>query len=202
MELRAWERECELDMFPASAVAFFDQHHVVDTLGFHEAYDAGIALDHSPDDFGFYICSKGKTHCMETFNNRSDFSPFVSDTDGQIFVDYYDGWHKTMDIRFEAIERRDGHFRSIHIRGDKGHAAQLFDVPVILYDDKESNIQAVINKGKHGSTGRVVRRGRKESYGIWNGWEHLVSNDPLAWKREIMNWRAGAVPSAIGSMNA
>ena len=128
-ELRVWERECELDLFPASALAFFNHHDVVHTLAFQEACDVGNVLDHTPDDFGFYICSHGQSFCRDTFDRRTDFPPLVSDTDGQIFVDYRDGRHNTMDIRFETIERRDGHFRSIHIRGHKGHAAQLFDVP-------------------------------------------------------------------------
>ena len=76
----------------------------------------------------------------------------------------------------------------------------LMFLPVIFYDDKESNIRAVVNKGKHGSISRVVRRGENARRGVWHGWEHLVSNDPLAWKGEIMTWRAGAVPSAIGSI--
>ena len=50
-------------------------------------------------------------------------------------------------------------FNMVCISGDKGDAAQLLGLPLIIFDDKEDNIVDVVNKGTRSNLGVVVRRG-------------------------------------------
>ena len=69
----------------------------------------------------------------------------------------------------------------ICISGDKGDAAQLLGLPLILFDDKEDNLTDVIDKGHIRNVGVVVRRGEAMFRRVKpHNWP-MVINDPHAW---------------------
>ena len=73
------------------------------------------------------------------------------------------------------------------ISGDKGDAAQLLGLPLILFDDREDNISDVVNKGTSRNVGVVVRRGEATHRHTHHRNKHLVFNDPHDWV--YLSWR-------------
>ena len=65
------------------------------------------------------------------------------------------------------------------ISGDKGDAAQLLGLPMILFDDREDNLVDVVNKGSKHNVGVVVRRGDAQFKRVHRRNQHLVINNPL-----------------------
>ena len=69
----------------------------------------------------------------------------------------------------------------ICLDGDKGDAARLLGLPLILFDDKEQNLTDVIHKGHAKNVGVVVRRGEAAGRRVhpWN--RSMVINHPHSW---------------------
>ena len=65
--------------------------------------------------------------------------------------------------------------------GDKGDAARLVNLPVLLFDDKKENIIEVERKGPVGSKGILVSRYRQR-------YRHTIWPPPTKWKTEIYEW--------------
>ena len=73
------------------------------------------------------------------------------------------------------------------IDGDKGDAAQLLGLPLILFDDREDNIVDIVNKGHERNVGVVVRRGDSSHRRVHPRNRHLVINNPHDWV--YWSWR-------------
>ena len=58
-------------------------------------------------------------------------------------------------IRVYKEHHLQGH-PAIQITGNKGHAAQLFRVPSLLFGDQNVNLNEVRRLGFHGSSGHIV----------------------------------------------
>ena len=168
---------------PNGVVALFDQHDVVDTMSFEEACDTGIALDYM-EQVTSYICSFGKKYRQETFHQNMSWSPMVNECAGYIFTDYREGRHPSVDVYRESWMLPN----CIGIRGDKGQAAKLLNRPVILFDDKEENIEKLRQRSSATIPldGVLVRRGRKKHRAAGHG--YIVANECEDWSHIVRNF--------------
>ena len=70
---------------------------------------------------------------------------------------------------------------TICINGDKGDVAALTGLPMLLFDDREENLDDVLKKGISGCEGVLVRRGSASQRRVPRRWrEHLI-NDSQQW---------------------
>ena len=91
--------------------------------------------------------------------------------------------HGPVDVwRYDGMEPN-----MVCISGDKGDAAQLLGLPMILFDDREDNLVDVVNKGSKYNVGVVVRRGDAQFKLVHRRNEHLVINNPHDWV--YWSWR-------------
>ena len=67
------------------------------------------------------------------------------------------------------------------ISGDKGDAAQLLGLPLILCDDRAENLDDVRRKGSDENVGVLVRKGDAVWKSVPWRYEHLVINDAHDW---------------------
>ena len=174
-----WREFCEctgLNIYPDGVVVFFDKHNVVDTMTFDEACDTGISLDHMEKVTSF-ICSYGRNRREETFSQCVPWCAMIAECDGHIFTDYRVGYRGFVDVyREDWMERT-----TIGVRGDKGQIAQLMGKAVLLFDDKEENIERLRIRSLNANylDGVVVRRGRKANHPVAHGF--VVESNCEAW---------------------
>ena len=77
----------------------------------------------------------------------------------------------------------------IGVQGDKGQVAQLFGKPVLLFDDKEDNIDLLRQRSIQPEApldGIVVKRGRKAHHHVRRNYRY--ENDPLLWADCVRNF--------------
>ena len=101
----------------------------------------------------------------------------ISECDGIICTDYREGWYREIDIYRE--EGMPSH--CVRVKGDKGQIAKLIQKPVLLFDDKERNIDMLTKRSTDGCLldGVIVRRGRNKWRHVEDG--YLVQNDCNRW---------------------
>ena len=190
-----WREFCEctgLNHYPDGVVVFFDQHNVVDTMTFDEACDTGTSLDHI-ENVNVFICSYGRDHREETYSQEVEWCPMVAECDGYIFTDYCEGYYQSIDVyRDDWMEPN-----TIGVKGDKGQIAKLMNKPVLLFDDREDNIERLRQRSSADAylDGVVVRRGTKAHRRVnpgfviennCNEWINIVrrfAEDPDSFKR-------------------
>ena len=188
--LHIWEQFCEQTFVNdphTRVVSMIDQHDVVDTLEDEdEAADAGVkleAIDHSVN----LLCSLDKNHGhrKKSFNPDAAFRDFIVELDGYIFTDVRENWEPEVSVYRENWME----LNCIGVRGDKGQVAQLFGKPVLLFDDKEDNIDLLRQRSIQPEApldGIVVRRGRKAYAHVRRGYS--IENDPLLWADCVRNF--------------
>ena len=150
------------------SISFFDHHNVVDTIMEERtAMKLGIDLSYL-DDHGSVLLSysgKGSRHRPNAFKEHNVFFPMINEMDGYIFTDfkereraavhvYQEDWMKT----FSHDDKGRLKCSIICVEGDKGQAAELFEVPSIMFDDQENNVRKVMLAGPR-NAGCVVRIG-------------------------------------------
>jgi hypothetical protein len=174
---------------------------VINELGREAAISIGTDLDYGPVDF--VVCSYGRGHVDDTMKKSAPSAPFVHSAAGHIFTDHREHWHDRVDVRRDPFEP----LTTIHIRGDKGDAAALLGCPVLLFDDKERNLDQVVAKGVRGSDGVLVRQGRHAYRRVDTKWKDLVCRDPWRWPGIVESWAdlrgvgGSSLPPHIGSCN-
>ena len=161
--LQEWISVTCVDHCDVRAIAIFDKHDVVDTLGHQESVNTIVDLDHIPG-LCTLICSFGHRFRRKTFWADNTYAPFIQGVDGVIFTDVRKNGCREVRIYREQWM----HPRIICVDGDKGQVAALLGRPVVLFDDKEDNAQQVIAAGCK-NKGVVVRRGRKARKRV-SGW--------------------------------
>ena len=106
--------------------------------------------------------------------------------DGYIFTDYRSCWKGYVDVYRENGMRTN----CICIRGDKGQAAELFNRPALLFDDKEYNVGLVRSYPTSSNIidGVVVRMGRKRN--LWaDTINYVVNYDSRHWPRRLSQYQ-------------
>ena len=175
-----WNEFCEkIDLYhpQVETVVMFDQHDVIDTLcDWDVAVDVAVDVDHF-DPVLPLVCSFGRDHRAETFRKEVAWAPFVAECEGYIFTDYRQGHYGTIDIYRDSWMGQD----TIGVRGDKGQVASLFGKPVLLFDDKEENIELLRARSSCQCPldGVVVRRGKKTRWSVYETF--CSSSNPKEW---------------------
>ena len=105
------------------------------------------------------------------------YHPMVAECDGHIFTDYREGHHRDVDVYREPWMKSN----CVVVRGDKGQVADLMRKPVLLFDDKEENIDLLRSRSSSDRPldGVLVRRGRNVGRPVPPG--YLCENDPREW---------------------
>ena len=167
----------------ANAVALFDQHDVIDTLSHDEAEDIGVEID-SLVGIRSYLCSYGKRHRQDSNDDRNSWGVFVAEMDGMIFTDHRQAHER---YRNQVIIYRSDWMNNtcIGVTGDKGQVAELMNKPVLLFDDKESNIQLLRDRStpQFFLDGIVVCRGHKSGRHVSPGFG--IGHDAHQWPEII-----------------
>ena len=128
----------ELQIQTADTIGFFDKHDVVDELNEDQAEYAGEELD-GILGVRTVLLSFGKKLRQASFFQWEQWYPSIAMLDGYIFTDFRECWRDQVDVYREPWMMT----KCIGIRGDKGHAAELFNRPGVLFDDKEFNVGIV-----------------------------------------------------------
>ena len=78
----------------------------------------------------------------------------------------------------------------IAIRGDKGQAAELFNRPAVLFDDKEANVDLVRSYSTPSNVldGVVVKMGRKRNHRV-NNYKYVANYDSRHWPRLLQQYQ-------------
>ena len=153
-----------------------DHNGVINTLSEDEAVDTGVELDHL-DGTVILMCSYGYEHRQRSLDPGNDYYPLVAECAGYIFTDYRAGFHGSVDVYRDPWMPPN----CIGIRGDKGQAADLLMKPVLLFDDKEENIDRMRLRSRDSTPlgGILVRRGRYAQRPVPPS--YVCSNDPKEW---------------------
>ena len=182
----------------APAVALFDKHGVIDTLDETEAQESGIDMDHAHMPYG--LCSwAGRGRARETCNGCFPWSIFLDSCDFLIFTD--EVVNSDSDGRIDVYRDRDLPDKAIRIRGDKGDAAHLLGVPVVVFDDRVDHLRTMLEKTAMHSEAWLVERGEQRRRNQeWRS-SNCTSNRPdgqWGWaaisRRFFHEHRAAAVP--------
>lgn len=181
-----------------TCVLAFDKHNVVDTMNAEEC-SRFIGLRnqvHYRNNLGgaLALISRGIGRWRESLEEGeqmasykcADFLTYTEkigrdpDRDGAIRVWRYPGMESHM----------------ICIDGDKGDAAQLLGLPLILFDDKEDNLTDIVDKGHSRNVGVVVRRGEAVNRKVYRRNRAMEINHPHSWV--YWCWRfAGLFPQSL-----
>ena len=148
------------------AVVAFDMHNVLDTMSQEQAGKmSGLKTQRN----ALAVLSRGPVRWKESFNIKlaADIYLYteVIQHDGPVRVYQFNGMPSNV----------------ICIDGDKGDVAALLGLPLLLFDDKERNLDVVLKKGVAGCEGVLVRRGDASQRNVWRAWRCHVSNDPQDW---------------------
>jgi hypothetical protein len=147
------------------SVSLFDHHNVVDLMSWDTAATVGIALSHLRSHRS-YLLSYGKAHRRTVFHRDNEYNPMIEELDGYIFTDTFYNRSSTVTVYQDDWMRDDyddnGHNQCtiIGVTGDKGQVARILNKPAILFDDREDNVDQVL-QARHGNAGFVVRIGHK-----------------------------------------
>ena len=160
----------------ADTLGIFDKHHVLDTMWFDEAAYVGVELDHIEGMAGI-TCSRGRKWRQQLFAPDAPWAPMVAECEGYVFTDYPVGYHRDVDVYREDWMAEN----CIGVRGDKGQVASLLRRPCILFDDREDNVQQLLDRSTSllPLEGIVVRRGRRRNDWVDQG--YFWSTDCLEW---------------------
>ena len=153
-----------------------DHHGVIDTMTPQQARHTGVDLDHC-NEVTTLMCSFGRQHRRDAMNTRAAYHSMVAECDGHIFTDYPLGHQRSVDVYRESWMGSN----CVGVRGDKGQVAELMRKPVLLFDDKEDNIDLLRLRSSSESPldGVLVRRGKKAGRSVPPG--YLCENDPREW---------------------
>ena len=155
-------------------IAAFDMHDVIDTLTHDQSMELGVDLEHGYVPFG--LMSKGKKHNDEVWDCRQ--KPFIYESDFIVFTRQSCNEYNGVDVYRES----NWPDNCIRISGDKGSISRLLDRPVLLFDDKEENIDALPPR----SEGLVVRRGRRFRH--WADPGYTRTWDVVRWPSLVANF--------------
>ena len=178
-DCNVWRTFCQMTglSHPDShSVVMLDHGGVINTVSADEACDTGVERDHL-DGTVTLMCSYGYGHRQESLDPTNDYYPLVAECAGYIFTDYRTGFHESVDVYRDPWMP----LNCIGIRGDKGQAADLLKKPVLLFDDKEENIDRMRIRSRDSTplSGILVRRGRNSHREVPPS--YVCSNDPREW---------------------
>ena len=177
----AWMQNCSIAS--ASCIALFDYHDVIDTLSVDEACEVGVALDYVNDDVNAVpsiLCSFGWHHSLETFDETTEWHPFICSMDGYVFTDERESkWQR---LRVYRDPRMPHAQHTIRVNGNKADVARLLCMPSMLFEDKEWPVTQH-EEAYPGNRGIVVKRGRKHSHPRLDGFTYC--NDPFTWPKLV-----------------
>ena len=188
--LREWEEFCEVTGVShphTRVVSMIDHHGVVDTLEDEdEAAQAGVNLELINESVNL-LCSldRKRWHRKKPFTPNAAFRDFVIELDGYVFTDVRESGQPEVSVYRENWMEQN----CIGVDGDKGQVAQLFGKPVLLFDDKEDNIDLLRRKSIQPEApldGIVVRRGYKAKARVRRNYQ--IESNPLHWAFWVRNF--------------
>ena len=147
---------------PIDGVSMFDFKGVISDVDEGEGIDLGIALEHLAPPYRDYTIfplivsyARKDYRQQEILARGRNWSGFRKDVPGVIFTD--EKHEMDMDqIRVYKARHLQEFDTVIQITGNKGHAAQLFRAPSLLFDDQNVNLNEVKRLGYAGSSGHIV----------------------------------------------
>lgn len=195
-----FEEFCEaVHLQSATAVGLLDNNGVINEVLCHDAAcDVSVDLDHV-NNAAVLMCSYVRRGGRSAFDRSQRWCPLVYGCDGHIFTNIKTNRSNLVEIYQEEWMRRDS-LACIGVRGDKGQIAKLLRKPVLIFDDKELNIDLVrghATREVH-MDGFLVRMGANARRFVPPGFE--TANDPYDWPlllAEFANAQSSGDPNAI-----
>ena len=144
----------------AEHVVHFDFHDVIDTLSAEECRDLVEDINLlRKQDVPIIGCSKGTMHIESILERGRVYQSAVDAMDGWVFTREY-WWDEWEDISEISNLRNHPHRADrIVVLADKGFLSKTLCIPSILFDDKESNLEAHDKQHPLNRT-ILVKRGR------------------------------------------
>ena len=155
------------------AVVAFDKHNVLDTISFEQASKMSCL---STQRNALAVLSRGPAHWKQSFNIKKEWHLAAQAAD--IYL-YTEAIHHEGPVCVYQVDGMPSN--AICIDGDKGDVAALLGLPVLLFDDRERNLDDIIKKGVAGCEGVLVRRGDASQREVRRDWRSRVINDPEDW---------------------
>ena len=182
--LRQWAWTCNVQQATRAAV-FLDVGHVLSDLKHCELENLQRHLTGpGMEGVGVYVCTRGEHRWIELLQDYR-LNAFCSSINGVMVTRY--------------LERYTNRNRQIHLsrrsitplqflffdNGDKGDCAELLNVPVLLFDDREPNLRQVYEKGCKGSHGLLIEtHKRTATEWLWRS----NTRENYKWPEYVLDW--------------
>ena len=172
--LGLWRSWHEQNIAPEMiSVMAFDKNNVLDRMCWDHAGKLICVRTHNN---ALAVVSRSTKRWGEVFDTKLEWHLAARAADINIFTETI---HHAGPVR---VFRLDGMLaNTICINGDKGDVAALIGLPMLLFDDREENLDDVLKKGISGCEGVLVRRRSASQRRVPRHWrEHLI-NDSQQW---------------------
>ena len=182
---------------PVQFAALLDYHHVLDTLKEWEAGVLGVDLDHlswGTDFIPCFLCSYGYKRSHHAFDPRNPAHPALKMLDGYVFTDF----RQPKGPQFNIYRPEGWPKNAIRLTGDKSAVSRFLNIPTLLFDDSEDNVD-LHSRGHWRNEGVVVKRGMKaydrvyrHSYRYspdWRMWPGLIRDFQRRLEHDV--WQLG-----------
>ena len=170
------------------AIAYFDRHNVIDAMTHDQAVTVGVELDHMDHITPLILSKSRSTSSRRSIFDDSEWKPMAVECEGTIFTEMSRSTFNFVDVYREPWMSSS----TVGVFGDKGQVAALARKPCVLFDDKEMNLDLVINQSSDGALkeGVLVRIGKKRhrrigrsKHGAWP----YITYDPYEWPDIVYN---------------
>ena len=121
---------------------------------------ADVEWDLTTEDMkgiGVFVCTRGKQRWKQLVSDEK-MSLFCEAVQGVIITRHLERFYCNLPLTLDRQPEMPLKYLSL-TNGDKGDAAKLLNVPVLLFDDKKTNLDQVRWKGAWGSDGVQVHKG-------------------------------------------
>ena len=176
------------------AVVAFDKHNVLDTISFEQASKMSCL---STQRNALAVLSRGPAHWKQSFNIKKEWHLAAQAAD--IYL-YTEAIHHEGPVCVYQVDGMPSN--AICIDGDKGDVAALLGLPVLLFDDRERNLDDIIKKGVAGCEGVLVRRGDASQREVRRDWRSRVINDPEDWIHQALGFIKRMWPGTTSASTA
>ena len=176
------------------AVVAFDKHNVLDTIS-HEQASKMSCLRTQRNALA--VLSRGPEHWKQSFNINKEWHLAARAAD--IYL-YTEAIHHEGPVCVYQVDGMPSN--AICIDGDKGDVAALLGLPVLLFDDRERNLDDIIKKGVAGCEGVLVRRGDASQREVRRDWRSRVINDPEDWIHQALGFIKRMWPGTTSASTA
>jgi len=186
--LRQWSWICNVQQATRAAV-FLDVGNVLSDLTHPQLRNLQRHLTGpGMEGVDVYVCTRGEHRWIELLEDNK-LNAFCSSVKGVMVTRYLERHaHRHPQLHVSRPPITPLHFLFFE-NGDKGDCAELLNVPVLLFDDKVTNLRQVFHKGCKGSHGLLIET-RKNWAAEWHWRTNTYELETNKWPEYVLDWLA------------